>query len=69
MYLSIVRVEIIGELGTALAVTRCLLRLLVTGNVVPISPIISTLTMGRYIPDDGDDTFLRNVGPYKSHTA
>jgi hypothetical protein len=43
----------IGELGTTLAVT---------GNS-------STLRSNIIHPDDGDDTFLRNVGSYKSHTT
>jgi hypothetical protein len=37
-----------------------MLRLLVTDNVVPSPPI-------RVIPDEGDDTFLQNIGSYKSH--
>jgi hypothetical protein len=36
------------------------LRLLVTANIAPSSLIH---------PDDGYDTFLRNVGSYKSHTS
>jgi hypothetical protein len=36
-------------------------RLLVIANVVPSSPILH--------PDGEGDTFLRNVGAYKSHTA
>jgi hypothetical protein len=53
-FTSIVRVTIIGELGTTLAVTsnrstlvflRNVLRLLVTANVVPRSPILVTLMM------------------------
>jgi hypothetical protein len=39
---SIIRVTRIGELGT-LAVTNSLLRLLVTANVVPSSPILVNL--------------------------
>jgi hypothetical protein len=52
---SIMRVSIMGELGTTLAVTnnrhtlrsslRSVCRLLVTANVVPSSPIIVTLMM------------------------
>jgi hypothetical protein len=46
---SIIRVTRIGELGTTLAVTSCNSRsvcwLLVTANVVPISPILVTLMM------------------------
>jgi hypothetical protein len=37
------------------------LRLLVTDNVVPTSPILVSLI--------GGDTFLRNFSSYKSHTA
>jgi hypothetical protein len=40
---SIIRVAIIAELVRALAVTSSVLRLLVTGNVVPTSPILVTL--------------------------
>jgi hypothetical protein len=42
---SFIRVTIIGELGTTLAVTsnRSVRRLLVTASVVPSSPIIVTL--------------------------
>jgi hypothetical protein len=45
---SFIRVKRIGELGTKLAVTgnrflRTVRRLLVTANVVPISPILPTL--------------------------
>jgi hypothetical protein len=62
---SIIRVRRIGELGTTL---RSILRLLVTANVVPSSPILVTLMMeatlsfetlvltratGRNIPEDG----------------
>jgi hypothetical protein len=60
------RVAQIGELGT-LAVTsnivflRSVRRLPVTVNVVSSSTI-------RH-PDDGGDTFLRNVGCYNSHSA
>jgi hypothetical protein len=51
---SVIRVTRIGELGTTLAVTsnrrntvflRSVRRLLVTGNVVPSSPILVTLMM------------------------
>jgi hypothetical protein len=45
---SIIRVARIGELGTTLAVTTnrsSVLRLLVTANVVPSSPILVTLIM------------------------
>jgi hypothetical protein len=62
---SFIRVTGIGELGTTLAVTsnRCTLRrLLVTANVVPISPILVTLMEEAL-------SFPRNVGSYKSHTA
>jgi hypothetical protein len=42
----IIRVEIIGELRTALATeARCVLQLLVTANVVPSSPMFVTLMM------------------------
>jgi hypothetical protein len=37
------------------------LQLLLAANVVPSSLI--------FHPDDGSDTFLRNVGSYKSHTV
>jgi hypothetical protein len=60
---SIIRVERIGELGTTLAVPvflRNLLQLLFTANVVPGS-LISYHDVG--------DTFLRNVGSYKSNAA
>jgi hypothetical protein len=40
---SFIRVTRIGELGTTLAVTSNLRRLLVTASVVPTSPIIVTL--------------------------
>jgi hypothetical protein len=42
---SIIRVTRIGKLGTTLAVTSSVRRLLVTVNVVPSSPIIVTLIM------------------------
>jgi hypothetical protein len=41
---------------------RSVFRLLVTANVVPSSPIL-------FHPDDGRDTFLREIGSYKSNTA
>jgi hypothetical protein len=41
---------------------RSVLRLLVTANVV------ANFTHSCQ-PDDGEATFLRNVGTYKSHTA
>jgi hypothetical protein len=40
---SFIRVRRIGKLGTTLAVTRSVLRLLVTTSVVPSSPILVTL--------------------------
>jgi hypothetical protein len=40
---SFIRVTKIGELGTMLAVLRCVRRLLVTASVVPSSPILVTL--------------------------
>jgi hypothetical protein len=51
---SIIKVTRIGELGTIMFL-RHVLRLLFTANVVH--------------PNDGEDTFLRNVGSYKRHTA
>jgi hypothetical protein len=56
----IIRVTRIGELGKTLAVTSKP-HLLVGANVVPSSPILVTIA-------DKDDTLLRNVGYYKSHT-
>jgi hypothetical protein len=65
---SVIRVTRLGELGSALAVTRGVLRLLVIANVVPSSPILVTLMVEtirssrtsvltrakwRNIPDDG----------------
>jgi hypothetical protein len=62
---SIIRVTRIGQLGRVLAVTSnwrtLVLQLIVTGNVVPSSPILVT--------HDAGDMFLRNVGSYKGHTA
>jgi hypothetical protein len=40
---SFIRVPRIGELGTTLAVTNSVRRLLVTASVVPSSPILVTL--------------------------
>jgi hypothetical protein len=40
---SFIRVTRIGELGTMLAVSSSVLRLLVTASVVPSSPILVTL--------------------------
>jgi hypothetical protein len=63
---SVIRLTIIGELGTTLAVTsnitflRCMFWLTVKANVVPNSLIFVLLVMDA-IP------FLRNVGSYKSH--
>jgi hypothetical protein len=62
---SFIKVTIIGELGTTLAVTRnrrTVHWLLVTTSVVPSSPILVTLK-------NWDVKFLRNVGFYKGHTA
>jgi hypothetical protein len=50
---SIIRVERIGELGITLVV----------------SSNRSALRRNTCHPDDKGNTFLRNVGPYKSHTA
>jgi hypothetical protein len=50
---SFIRVTIIGELGTAVASNLRTLR-------------INTISCH---PDDGDDTFLRNVDSDKSQTA
>jgi hypothetical protein len=47
---SIIRVARIGELGTTLAMSSCVLWSLVTANVVPSSPILVTLMIERYIP-------------------
>jgi hypothetical protein len=55
---SIIRVETLSELGTKLAVC---LNFLVTVNLV--------LSLLSFQPDDGGDTFLRNVSSYKSHAA
>jgi hypothetical protein len=61
---SIIRVTRVVELGTTLAVTSNRNtprfrsnRLLVIANVVSCRP------------DDGGDTFLPNVGSFKSHTT
>jgi hypothetical protein len=40
---------------------RSVLQLLVTANVFLVRRLLHT--------EDGDDTFLRNVGSYKTHTA
>jgi hypothetical protein len=42
---SVIRVTRIGELGTTLAVTSSVRRLLLTASVVPRSPILVTLMM------------------------
>jgi hypothetical protein len=42
---TIIRVTRISELGTTLAIIRSVLRLLVTANIVPNSPILITLMM------------------------
>jgi hypothetical protein len=60
---SIIRVTRIGELGT-LTITNIvflhsMLLLVVTANV-PSSPILVTLMRGG-------NTFLQNIGSYKSH--
>jgi hypothetical protein len=62
-----IRVTRMGELGTTLRVMSIVLlrsvrRLLVSANVVPISPILVTLM-------DGGARFLRNVRSYKIRTA
>jgi hypothetical protein len=57
---SIIRVTRIGELGTTLAVTSSVLLLLLTADYS------ESLIFHR---DDGDDTFLRNLGSYKNHMA
>jgi hypothetical protein len=65
---SIIRVSRIGELGTTLAVTshRSTLRrnpaVASYCSLVPTSPILVA-------PVDDGDTFLRDVGSYRSHTA
>jgi hypothetical protein len=53
---SIIRVTRIGELGTTLAVT---FKLGLTLFIVHLF----------FHHDDGGNTFLRNVGSYKDHTA
>jgi hypothetical protein len=67
----IISMKRISEPGTALAVTMNLIThtvflrsvplLLVPANVFPSSLI--------FHPNDGDDTFLRNVGSCKGHTT
>jgi hypothetical protein len=59
---SFIRVTRIGALGTMLAVTCSVRRLLVTASVVRSSPILVTLMKGG-------TKFIRKVGSYKSHTA
>jgi hypothetical protein len=59
---SFIRVTRISELGTKLAVTSSVRRLLVAASVVPNSPILCH-------PDEGGVKFRRNVGSYKSHTV
>jgi hypothetical protein len=62
----IIRVTRIGELETIAVTTdrilRSVFRLLVTATVVLSLPILVAPTIEF-------DTFLRNVGSYKSHTA
>jgi hypothetical protein len=58
---SIVRTKRISELGKIVFFRREL-RLLGIANVVPSSPILVN-------PDDGGDTFLRNVASDKIHTV
>jgi hypothetical protein len=59
---SFISMTTIGELGTTLAVTSSVRRLLVAASIVPSSPFVVILMMGG-------GTFLRNVGSYKSYTA
>jgi hypothetical protein len=67
---SIIRMKTFSELGTTLAVTNfnydvfrpSVLRLLITANVLPRSPIL-------YHLDDEGGTFLRNIRSHESHTA
>jgi hypothetical protein len=64
-----IRVTIIGELGTTLAVTsnrrtlriNTMRRLLVTASVFLVNRFFS--------PDEEGAKFLRNIGSYKSQTA
>jgi hypothetical protein len=80
---SIIGVTRIGELGTTSIIRVTRIGELVTANV-PNSPILVTLMMEALIssetsvltrasdychPDSRGIRFLRNVGPYKSHTA
>jgi hypothetical protein len=66
-YVALVRTDVSEERITfIIRVTKIIflhsvLRLLVTANVVPRSPILAT--------HDGGDTFLRIVGHCKSHLA
>jgi hypothetical protein len=52
---SIIKVKRGRELGTKLLLTSCCER--------------SSYLADSFHPDDGGDTFTRNVGTYKSHTA
>jgi hypothetical protein len=47
---SIIRVTRTGELVRTLAVLRSVLRLLVSANVVPSSPILVTIMTEGYVP-------------------
>jgi hypothetical protein len=64
---ALVGTDVLGErIASIIRVTRVsglvflcsVLRLLVTANIVPICH-----------PDDGSDTFLRNICSYKSNTV
>jgi hypothetical protein len=63
---SIIRVTRIGELGTMLAVSsnpstlRIVLRLLLTANIVPSSPILVTLEM-EAIRSSETSVFTRSI--------
>jgi hypothetical protein len=63
---SIIRVTRIGELGTALVLTsndaRC-------EEISAASYYLRSYRAYSCHPDDAGDTFLRNVGSYKSHTS
>jgi hypothetical protein len=59
--LSVVRVDFnFSGLSNYVVFLRSVIRLLVTANVVPISPILGAIKMNM---------LLRNVGSYKNNTT
>jgi hypothetical protein len=61
----------VGLLTTEVSEKRIasIIRVKIIGELVFLRSVHRLLVTANVVPDDGSDTFLRNVCSYKSHTA